>query len=104
MLVANTKKNMCMRYDLKDITPISLSHADANTQHDELIDEGVKENRIEKVINGLKARMEYQGLHSLSQERTQKITSAEGYPSYTVHIFKDLDSVPLFHPSYFLGV
>ena len=47
MLVANSKKNLCIRYDLKDITPISLSHADANTQHDELIDhEGGKENRI----------------------------------------------------------
>ena len=48
--------------------------------------------------------MVYQGLHSLSQERTTKMVSAEDCPSYTVHIFKDVDSVPLFHPSYFLGV
>ena len=104
MLVANSKKNMCMRYDLKDITPISLSHAAANTQNDEVVDQAGRDNRFQKVINGLKHRLEYLGLHSLSQERTEKAISPEGYPSYTVHIFKDVDSVPLFNPSYYLGV
>ena len=48
MLLANPLKSMCMRFDLKDVTPISLSHSQPNTPDidDNDDDFNPKDNRV----------------------------------------------------------
>lgn len=77
MLVSSRSKGMCMRYDLKEVAG-----------------GGQEENSVRTALKAMKGRLEYMGLHRLTQERTLK--KVEGYASFDVHIFKDSETVPLF--------
>jgi hypothetical protein len=48
MLISSPTKEMCMRYDLKDMTPISLNGKEV------VLDEAIKPNAIDKALKAFK--------------------------------------------------
>jgi hypothetical protein len=56
MMVASPIQDLCLKYDLKDISPISLSH-DEDYQ---------KVNHLENLLDALTRRWKYLGVHTLT--------------------------------------